>query len=265
MALHTPSDNSIEHTCDRCLITLLPFHVQPDLDVSFRQEISDDSLDDGPDEHLKALTSRANQLRLAHLNTQSMVSTFDELLLTISKYPFDVIAMSETWLKNSPHLLEYVNIPGYSSTFRNRDKIPGGGVGVYLRDTINYKRRTDIEDIEPELEHIWLEIPGKNKHSKLLLGVLYRSERIQDFQTWIDKTENLLSQLNVLWDGLLVVTGDMNIDLLKPELVQVKKYIDLLESLNLYQHVQHPTRTAPTSATLIDHIISNTPKPCHLL
>ena len=88
---------------------------------------------------------------------------------------------------------------------------------------------------------------------------MYRSERMQDFQTWIDMTENLLSQLSVLWDGLLIVTADMNIDLLRPELPQVKKYIDLPESLNLHQHVQCPTRTVSTSATLIDHIISNIP------
>ena len=39
----------------------------------------------------------------------------------------------------------------------------------------------DVENIEPELEHVW-EIPGANRHSKMLLGVMYRSERIQDFQ-----------------------------------------------------------------------------------
>ena len=60
--------------------------------------------------------------------------------------------MSETWLKNNPHLLNYVTIPEYSNIFRNRDDIRGGGVGVYLRDAIDFKRRTDIENIEPELE-----------------------------------------------------------------------------------------------------------------
>ena len=92
--------------------------------------------------------------------------------------------------------------------FRNRDDIRGEWVGVYLRDAIDFKRQTDIENIESELEHIWLEIPGRNRHSKLLLGVMYRSERMQNFQTWIDKTENLFSQLNMLWDGLTVITGD---------------------------------------------------------
>ena len=33
----------------------------------------------------------------------------------------------------------------------------------------------------------------------------------------------------------------------------------MLTSLNLHQHVQRPTRTTPTSKTLIDHIISNAP------
>ena len=64
-------------------------------------------------DHLEALNSRSKQLRLAHPNTQSMVSTFNELLCTINEYPFDVIAMSETWLKDNPHLLNKVSIPGF--------------------------------------------------------------------------------------------------------------------------------------------------------
>ena len=37
-----------------------------------------------------------------------MVSTFDEPLLTVKEYPFDVITMSETWLKNNELLLQHV-------------------------------------------------------------------------------------------------------------------------------------------------------------
>jgi hypothetical protein len=32
---------------------------------------------------------------------------------------------------------------------------------------------------------------------KLLLGVMYRSNRMQAYQTWLGKTENLISQLNI--------------------------------------------------------------------
>ena len=167
--------------------------------------------------------------------------------------------MSETWLKNNPHLLNYVTIPGYSNIFRNRDDIRGGELGVYLKDAIDFKRRTDIENIEPDLEHIWLEIPGRNKHSKLLLGVMYRSERMQNFETWMDKTENLFSKLNTLWDGLTVITGDFKVIFLRPECPQVKRYTDMLESPNLHQHVERPTCITSKSKTMIDHIISNKP------
>ena len=105
-----------------------------------------------------------------------MVSSFSELQVTLTEYPIDIFTMSETWLKNNPHLLSYVAIPGYNNEFRNRDEIRGGGVGAYIREDIKYKRRQDIENIEHQLE-----VPGRNRHSKLLLGVVYRSERMMDY------------------------------------------------------------------------------------
>ena len=41
------------------------------------------TLTEAANEYLEALTSRPNQLRLVHINTQSMVSSFDELVLLI--------------------------------------------------------------------------------------------------------------------------------------------------------------------------------------
>ena len=37
--------------------------------------------------HLQALLSKGNQLSIAHLNTQSMVSTFDEFRARMVEYP----------------------------------------------------------------------------------------------------------------------------------------------------------------------------------
>lgn len=65
--------------------------------------------------------------------------------------------------------------------------------------------------------------------------------------------------MNILWDGLIVATRDINVNMLTPNSPYVKKYIDLLTTLNLHQHVQRPTRTTPTSKTLIDHVVSNVP------
>ena len=211
------------------------------------------------DEHSSVLHAKSEQLRIMHLNTQSMVSTFDEFILTINQFPFDIITLSETWLKDNRHLLDYVSIPGYVNLFRNRDIIRGGGVGIYLRDNIKFKCRKDIEKLQPDMEHIWLEIPGRNKNSKLLLGVTYRSEKILPTQIWLEEFENILANISAQWDGLLLITGDINIDLMNLDSTLTKQYIDILNMNNLQQMVTKPTRVTATSQTLIDHFITNCP------
>jgi exonuclease III len=134
-----------------------------------------------------------------------MVSTFNEFLLTVNSYALDIIALSETWLKDNPQLMEYVSIPGYATEFRHREDIKGGGVGVYIKEDIKYKRRLDIEKLHPELEHLWLEVPGRNIHSKALVGVMYRSIRMLSTAKWLESLESLLSQLTVTWDGMLIL------------------------------------------------------------
>ena len=81
--------------------------------------------------------------------------------------------MSETCRRDQSQLLDYVSIPGFVTEFRNREGIRGGGVGVYVKENINYKRRRDIENAHPELEHLWIEVPGRNKYSRALVGVIY--------------------------------------------------------------------------------------------
>ena len=133
--------------------------------------------------------------------------------------------MSETWLKNHKELLEYVSLPGYATEFRHREIRKGGGVGVYIRDNVKYKRREDLENMKPELEHLWIEVPGRNKHSKLLLGVMYRSETILNPSAWLDHLGDLLGYINTSWNGFIVLTGDMNIDLLGDSSSMINRYV----------------------------------------
>ena len=90
--------------CTRCLWTELPFHANHDFyNTDHELFASSESpsnisvtLDPGPDEYLQSLIMRPKHLKVMHLNTQSMVSAFGELLLTLKQYPFNVISLSET-------------------------------------------------------------------------------------------------------------------------------------------------------------------------
>ena len=57
-------------------------------------------------------------------------------------------------MKKNKLLLQHVTIPGYNYAFCHRDNMRGSGVGVYVKDTIVFKRRKDIENRHPELQHI---------------------------------------------------------------------------------------------------------------
>ena len=165
--------------CSCCLWSTLPFnHVRSDC---LDHQATETSNDNWLDCHQNALTANNSHLSIMHLNTQcNMTSTFVEFTVLINSY--NIITLSETWLKDNPLLLQHVSIPGYQLCYNNRNVCKGGGVGPYIKDSIVFKRRKDIENLQPEFEHTWLEIPGKNKNSKLLLGVLYRSTRILKHQ-----------------------------------------------------------------------------------
>ena len=59
------------------------------------------------------------------------------------------------------------------------------------------------------------------------------------------------------WHGVLILTGDFNIDLLGCDKESTRRYKDILHSFSLQQHITKPTRK---SKTIIDHICSNIAK-----
>ena len=81
-----------------------------------------------------------------------------------------------------------------------------------------------------------------------------------NFSDWIQTFEDLLSANVASWDGMVLLAGDINLDMFRPEMSEVKRYNELLDSLNLKQMVTKATQVTKTSKTLIDHIIPNVPK-----
>ena len=181
-----------------------------------------------------------------------MLSTFDEFQFMINQTNFDVITLSETWLKNDKHLLEYDRLPAYEFAYRNRDEKRGGGVGISIRDTIEFKVRNGISKLDESIEHLWVEIQGRKKNSACLIGVFYlpSSENNKKLE-WIEKLDFVLSIVKSTWNGTFMITEDSNIDLLASTEIQ-KSYIEVLKTYDLDNHITKATRTGKK---LVDHII----------
>ena len=234
-------------TCYRCFSTELPFHNERSLYID-RDAETHDELNVETD---NILNQHRQHLSIAHLNTQSISSTFVQFEAMLLSYKFDLITLSETWLKDNKNLLDSVDITGYKKDFRNRDRIKGGGVGYYIKENIKMKDRKDLDRLDSTIEHQWIELTGKNKTTSTLIGILYQpSSKSQDKIQFLEKFETLLSEITILHHGPVIITGDFNIDLLvnSPERTM---YENILSSFNLTQHVTRPTRK---SKSLIDHI-----------
>ena len=192
--------------------------------------------------------------KIRHLNITSLSKHKDELAIFISEQPFDIICLNETRLDCSIDNSE-VGIPGYDLARKDRNR-NGGGVAIYLRDTISYIDSTDL--IPDVAEAICLEIK-KQKMKTLLISTWYRppSSKMQffdEFETFLNNAEKENKEL--------VITGDFNCDLFKSEAnSNIRQLRDLIDLYQLHQHIDQPTRITDLTQTLLDIIITKIDDP----
>lgn len=81
---------------------------------------------------------------ILHVNCRSIRKNFDELLSLLNQLcsTVSVICVSETW--TTPTDQADYHIAGYCFIAKSRTHKPGGGVGIYVCDSLTYKVRADL-------------------------------------------------------------------------------------------------------------------------
>ena len=111
-------------------------------------------------------------LKILHQNVNGLLSKLNHIkvLLHDSGKNIHALGITESILNSSVGDVE-LYIEGYVNVRKDRNTGPGGGVCLYLRNDLNWQRRTDLEAAENE--SIWVEL--LMKHSKsILLCLCYR-------------------------------------------------------------------------------------------
>ena len=108
-------------------------------------------------------------LKCMYLNATSLENKLDEFKVVVSTYRPKIIAVSETWFKS----ISNVNMNGYNVYRRDRnDGRRGGGVCLYIDQSIESFELSDARFNLSKIEHIWATIYfGKDKY---LVGCIYR-------------------------------------------------------------------------------------------
>ena len=191
-------------------------------------------------------TIQMSSMKIAHSNINSIRNKIDDITVELTDY--DIICISETKL-NASIPSSNLMINSYHIPIRkDRDYNNGGGLIVYIKNNIFFKRRDDLES--NSIENIWVEIQStKNKY---LLGLFNRppdskSDYWNEFENVIEKAseENLD----------IIITGDLNYDILKANINNPLSRI--LNKFNMQNVITQPTRVTNTSSRCIDLIITN--------
>ena len=135
-------------------------------------------------------------LSLFHLNIRSSYKHINklELYLKNMEYHFNVIGLSETWMKE--HNSSLLELHGYKSEHTYRTNNIGGGVSLYIDENIRYISRKDLNMIEDCIETVFIEIPKEviNSSKNIIIGTIYRPPST-DVNTFTNQLSDLFSQI----------------------------------------------------------------------
>ena len=192
-------------------------------------------------------------LHVANLNVRHLLSKFDEIgIVLASENGPDILGMCETFLDSStPDNL--ISVTNYDFLRKDRSctiNKAGGGVILYYRDSINCRRKTELEI--SNIETLWSEITFPNS-KPFLLCTIYRPPNAPC--DWVDLFEAELSVAQTTGFEIILI-GDFNINYLN---CSNKKWLHLVELFDLKQMITTPTRVTQNTSSIIDHLYCSNP------
>lgn len=186
-------------------------------------------------------------IKIVHINIRSLLTKLTAFKDFISVSNYDVVAVSETWL-NGAVRDDVVGVDGYELLRADRNG-RGGGVCFYIRSVLQF--RVLPTSLAESFEQLWLCLAqGKSRFS---IGLIYRPP-IASKQLFLDEFEEVLSSFILEFDSMVCV-GDFNMNMLNINDSAIVRLNDMLDSFEVSQIIDQPTRTTATVSSLLDLIL----------
>ena len=190
---------------------------------------------------------------LFYMNTRSTRNNLNKMLayLETLSHKFDIIGLSETWLKESE--ADLYDIPGYNHVTMPRVYAERSGVSLYVKNIFSYEVRKDLSFRNEYCECLFIEIADVRP---VLIAIVYRRPGT-DLETF---TEFISDKLDIVKSDkqACYLLGDLNINLLGHNVHrQTTHFLDIMYSNGFIPLINRPTRVTSETATIIDHIYSN--------
>ena len=206
----------------------------------------------------------SNTFSIYHVNIRSLPRNICKLEYYLEEITrkFDIIAISESWLKDYNKSL--YSLRGYNHESVIRESRTGGGVSLYISHKLNYTLRPELTIDLIDVNTLSIEIPKTEFHTKhnIVVIVCYRAPHVKPMD-FIDKLEELLEKLQ-REKSYVYFTGDININTIKLSSATnttADNYNNLFLSYSYKALIDKVTRVSVGQTdSLIDHMYTNIPQ-----
>lgn len=188
-----------------------------------------------------------------HINIQCLKNKCNILEAIINSHSFNVVMISEHWLKDDEKGFYQLNNYKLVSSF-SRSMHIHGGVGIFARNDVICSKidYTSHLNSEKHFENSCTKITNSN----CIVLTLYRSPR-GDLNIFIDRLYEALQILCETYKySRLIVGGDFNINF-QGDSKTAREISDIFYSFGLEKCISEPTRVHGNSQTCIDNIFVN--------
>ena len=187
-----------------------------------------------------------------YFNIRSIPSNLEYFKAEFNYSIFDTISFSETRLTADIEAL--YKLDEYNHFFNNRNS-RGGGVAIYARKFLSPEFITNLSIVTSSIETVFIKLVKRGK--TYIYGNVYRPPN-SNIQNFLNEMSRILDELTTYSSCTVTIGGDFNLDLFKiDENRAILDYYSLFVSNNYRPIINRPTRVGRNSATLIDHIWSN--------
>ena len=188
------------------------------------------------------------------VNAQSAKQKTDVIVDYILDKDLDLLVITELWLYSHDTVeLGELQPTGYKLKCFHREDRQGGGIAIIHKDGMKVKVITQPAQ-QKSFESLEVQVTSGNGNLRLL--AVYRPQKIPGMcapvRTFLNEFSTRLESLITQPSELLVV-GDFNFHVDETNDLEARRYINMLNSFDLIQHVDEPTHI---NGHILDHVIT---------
>jgi exonuclease III len=194
---------------------------------------------------------RTNDFKILSLNARSINNKFQKIRDLTHGIDADILCIQETWNTNNgtDYSIAGYHKPELKTRIMSGEKANGGGVGIWVKDNIDYeiiKTKFMPKHLETVAVHLI--------EHKLIICNVYRPPG--DIRKSTDSLEQVIADIQQLKGRDVILTGDFNVDLMN-ESIQANRLLNCTLQNDLIQLITAGTRQTDNKSTLIDHVYVN--------